>query len=263
MHHFFVSPANISSEEIIIDGPDVNHIKNVLRKKIGDEIAVSNGEDGREYRCRIERMDDVIGCRLEFVKEADTELPVKIYLFQGLAKGDKMETVVQKAVELGAFEIIPVAMKRSVVKYDEKKARSKTERLRLVSEAAAKQSRRCVIPNVHDVLNVHEAIEYASRLDRLVVPYELEGVDINSDKGTDAGYARAFGMTRDIMESLKGVSSVGIFIGPEGGFDEEEIAALKSAGADIITLGKRILRTETAGMAVISWLIYITEICGK
>ncbi len=258
MYQFFVRPENISSDRIIIDGEDVNHIKNVLRMKVGDEIAISNGTDGREYRCGIEDIGDTIVCRLRFIKEADSELPVKIYLFQGLAKGDKMETIVQKAVELGAYETVPVAMKRSVVKYDEKKAAAKVSRLRTISEAAAKQSKRAIVPDVHDVLDMTRAIEYAGALDAMIVPYELEGVDLSEGEGTGQ-YTEAFAKTRQVMESLKGLDSVGIFIGPEGGFEPSEIDMLRKAGAKTITLGRRILRTETAGMTVLSWLIYLLE----
>jgi 16S rRNA (uracil1498-N3)-methyltransferase len=258
MYHFFVRPQNITADRVVIDGDDVNHIKNVLRMKPGDEIAVSNGTDGKEYRCGILSLGEVIECELRFIKEADTELPVRVHLFQGLAKGDKMETVVQKAVELGAYEIIPVAMKRSVVRYDDKKSKAKTARLRTIAEAAAKQSTRAVIPDVHDVLSTKEAIEYAKSFDKILVPYELEGV--STDEGGAMDFrADAFARTKRVMESLKDVSSVGIFIGPEGGFDCAEIEALKAAGADIITLGRRILRTETAGMTVLGWLIYILE----
>ena len=258
MYQFFVRPENISGDRIIIDGEDVNHIKNVLRMKTGDEISVSNGTDGREYRCGIEEIGDTIVCRLRFIKEADSELPVKIYLFQGLAKGDKMETIVQKAVELGAYEIVPVAMKRSVVRYDEKKAAAKVNRLRIIAEAAAKQSKRAIVPDVHEVLDVAGAIEYAGRLDAVVVPYELEGVNLSGEEGARQTTS-AFDNTRQIMESIRGLDSVGIFIGPEGGFEPSEIDLLRAAKAKTVTLGKRILRTETAGMTVLSWLIYLLE----
>ena len=126
MYQFFVEPSQIQGNRIVITGSDVNHIKNVLRMKAGDEIAVSNGMDGKEYRCGIEAFtEDEIVCGLRFVKEDGVELPSKIYLFQGLPKADKMELIIQKAVELGAFEVIPVAAKRCVVRLDEKKAAGK------------------------------------------------------------------------------------------------------------------------------------------
>ncbi len=246
MYHFFVSPENIRDKHIVIEGTDVNHIKNVLRMKVGDEISVSNGIDGREYRCGITAMGDVIDCELRFIKEADVELPVHVYLFQGLCKGDKMETVIQKTTELGVYEVIPVSMERSVVKLDPKKAASKVARYQGVAEAAAKQSRRTIIPAVHEVLDMRQAVEYASALDKILVPYELSS-------GED------FSKTREVMASVQGARSVAVFIGPEGGFDDTEISLLKDNDAEVISLGRRILRTETAGMVVLSWLDYILE----
>ena len=150
MYQFFVEPQQIQDRTIIITGSDVNHIRNVLRMKPGEEIAVSNGLDGKEYRCGIESFtqDEVI-CTLRFVKEEGVELTSRIFLFQGLPKADKMELIVQKAVELGVYEIIPVAVRRCVVKLDEKKAAGKIARWQGIAEAAAKQSKRAVIQNVH------------------------------------------------------------------------------------------------------------------
>ena len=244
MYQFFVKPENICGDRIIIDGSDVNHIKNVLRMQVGEEIAVSNGIDGKEYRCGIVRLGDVIECELRFVKEDGVELPSKIYLFQGFPKGDKMELIVQKAVELGVFEIVPVFMKRSIVKLDAKKAVSKVNRYQAIAEAAAKQSKRAIIPNVHECMTMKEAVNYAKELDVLLVPYEM-AEDINK--------------TRELMGSLKSGQSIGFFIGPEGGIDQTEIDMLKEVGASTITLGRRILRTETAGLTVLSWLVYLLE----
>ena len=152
MYQFFVEPDQIQGNRIEITGRDVNHIKNVLRMKPGDEISVSNGADGKEYRCGIEALqEDRILCELRFIKEDGMELPSKVYLFQGLPKGDKMELIIQKAVELGVYEIIPVACKRAVVKLDGKKAVAKTARWQGIAEAAAKQSRRGIIPRVKEV----------------------------------------------------------------------------------------------------------------
>ena len=162
MYHFFVEPSQIQGKRIVITGGDVNHIKNVLRMKIGEEIAVSNGEDGKEYRCGIEAFsEDEVICGLRFIKEDGVELPSKIALFQGLPKADKMELIVQKAVELGVGEIIPVAAGRSIVKLDEKKAKAKVSRWQGIAEAAAKQSRRGIIPKISEVMSMKEAIAYA------------------------------------------------------------------------------------------------------
>lgn len=251
MYHFFVSPSQIYDTCVIITGDDVNHIKNVIRLKTGDEISVSNGIDGKDYRCGIEEITETqVVCRLRFIKEDGVELPAKVYLFQGLPKGDKMELIIQKTVELGVFEIIPVAMKRCVVKLDEKKAKSKITRWQGIAEAAAKQSKRAVIPQIHQVMTFKQALEYANDMDVKLVPYEME--NMLSEASGMAG-------TKKIMESLQPGQCIAVFIGPEGGFEQDEIDAAIARGMKPITLGKRILRTETAGMTVMAWVMYQLE----
>lgn len=251
MYHFFVEPSQIYDKCVIITGDDVNHIKNVIRLKPGDEISVSNGVDGRDYRCGIEEITDTkVVCTLRFIKEDGVELPAKVYLFQGLPKGDKMEFIIQKMVELGVYEIIPVAMKRCVVKLDEKKAKSKTARWQGIAEAAAKQSKRAVIPQVKNVMTYRQALEYAKDMDVKIVPYEMENI-LDGASGM-AG-------TKKIMEGLHAGQCIAVFIGPEGGFEEDEIDAAISLGMKPVTLGKRILRTETAGMTVMAWIMYQLE----
>ena len=246
MYQFFVEPSQIQDKKVIITGSDVNHIKNVLRLKTGEEIAVRNGVDGKEYRCGIEEFaQDQVICSLRFVKEEGVELPSKIYLFQGIPKADKMELIVQKAVELGVYEVIPVAAKRCVVKLDEKKARAKVNRWQGIAEAAAKQSKRGVIPVVQEPMTMKEAAAYAREMDVKLIPYEL---------------AEDMAHTKKIMESISPGESVAVFIGPEGGFEESEVAEAVAAGIVPITLGKRILRTETAGLTVLSWLMYHVEL---
>ncbi len=245
MYQFFVKPEQINDKDIRIVGSDVNHIKNVLRMKIGEEIAVSNGQDGKEYRCEIVAMgEEEVLCHLRFIKEDGLELPSKIYLFQGLPKADKMELIIQKAVELGVFEVIPVATKRAVVKLDEKKAKAKQTRWQGISEAAAKQSKRKIIPEINQVMSFQEAITYAKSMDVKLIPYEL---------------AEGMAKTKELIESVKPGQSVAIFIGPEGGFDDAEIEKALQNEITPITLGKRILRTETAGFTVLSWLMYHLE----
>lgn len=245
MYQFFVEPSQIQDKKVIITGSDVNHIKNVLRLKPGEEIAVRNGVDGREYRCGIEEFaQDQAICSLRFVKEEGVELPSKVYLFQGLPKADKMELIVQKAVELGVYEVIPLAVKRCVVKLDEKKARAKANRWQGIAEAAAKQSKRGVVPVVKEPMTMKEAAAYARGMDVKLIPYEL---------------AEDMARTKKVIESIRPGESVAVFIGPEGGFEEGEVAEAIAAGIEPITLGKRILRTETAGLAVLSWLMYHLE----
>jgi len=313
MYQFFVEPGQIHIEEkrVEIFGPDVNHIRNVLRMKPGEELSVSNGQDGREYRCgilffgsgdgeegagqdsraeragtdragkldranrggRSDRMNqadrpdrtnqadrfsrtnrdgsvdsansaDRVVCELRFIKEDKIELPARIHLFQALPKADKMELIVQKAVELGAYRIIPVAAKRCVVKLDEKKAASRTARWQGIAEAAAKQSRRAIVPEVGQILSFADAVEMASGMDVKLIPYELAG-DMSR--------------TRTLLEEIRPGQDVAVFIGPEGGFEESEAARALAAGIVPVTLGRRILRTETAGMAVLSWMMYLLE----
>ena len=204
MHQFFVEPAQISGNRITITGNDVNHIKNVLRMSTGEEIAVSNGSDGKEYRCIIREFgDDAVGCDLTFIREADVELPSRICLFQGLPKADKMELIVQKAVELGVYEIIPMNTRRAIVKLDEKKVRNKQARWQTIAEAAAKQSKRRIIPRVGEVMSFKEALQYASEMDIRLIPYEL---------------ATDMSATRENIDSIRPGQSVAICIGPEGGF---------------------------------------------
>lgn len=246
MYHFFVDKDNIQDKTIYIEGKDVNHIKNVLRMHIGEELSVGNGEDEDEYVCQIVALeDDRIECELMFVKHANVESPAKIYLFQGLPKSDKMELVIQKCVELGVTQIIPVATKRCVVKIDDKKAGNKVQRWQAIAEAAGKQSKRAIVPNIGQIMSFKEAIEYSKNMNVKMIPYELcEGMED----------------TKKLFDSLKSGDEIAIFIGPEGGFDTKEIELAKESGVTPISLGKRILRTETAGMAVLAWISYVLEV---
>lgn len=249
MYQFFVdeSQINIDSKRVFIEGPDVNHIKNVLRMKPGEEVNVSNGVDGKEYRCAILDMNEaVVNLELRFIKEDGNELPVDVTLYQGLPKADKMELIIQKCVELGVKRIVPVSMKRCVVKLEEKKASSKVSRWQSIAEAAAKQSKRGIIPEIGQVVSFSEAVSDASKSDIMLLPYEMADAD-------------AMDKTRAVFNGLKAGQKVSVFIGPEGGFDEGEIELAKKAGMEIITLGKRILRTETAGMMVMSFIVFASE----
>lgn len=245
MYRFFVEPAQVGEKEIIITGSDVNHIKNVLRMKPEETILISSGES-LEYTCYIRELkEEKIIAHIMYVQESGYELPSRLYLFQGLPKSDKMELIIQKAVELGVHEIIPVASKRAVVKLDARKEEKKRTRWQAISESAAKQSKRMYVPEVKKVMSFSQAVEYAGQLDVVLVPYEL---------------AKGMGETREIIGKIKKGQSVGIFIGPEGGFEETEVEmAVEKANAKAITLGKRILRTETAGLTVLSILMFTLE----
>lgn len=244
MYQFFVEEEQVHSDSISITGGDVNHIKNVLRMKNGEKIRVSS-KSGQAYFCHISSiLDDEVIAAIDSADETGTELDDHIVLYQGLPKGDKMELIIQKAVELGVSEIVPVAMKNCVVKLDEKKAQSKCKRWQAIAESAAKQSKRTVIPQIQMPLSWKQALEEAKELDVVLVPYENE-------RGMEA--------TREIFRSIPEGASIGVMIGPEGGFSPEEIAQLDK-DMHRISLGRRILRTETAGMATLSMLIYELDI---
>lgn len=241
MYHFFVASDQIGAQEIRIEGSDVNHIRNVLRMTPGEKISISDSEQGKRYHCEISGFeDDCVIAKILLAQDADTELASRLYLFQGLPKSDKMELIIQKAVELGVYEVIPVATKRAIVKLDKKKEESKRKRWKMISESAAKQSKRMIIPEVTAVMTFAQALQYAAEMDVKLIPYELA-------EGMDA--------TRAILAEIQRGQSVAIFIGPEGGFDEKEIEQAQQAGVQPITLGRRILRTETAGMALLSALM--------
>lgn len=235
MFNFFADEKARQNSNYIIEGSDYNHIKNVLRMESGDRCLISCG--GKSDLCRIESFtnNSVV---LEILEEdyTDTELPVKIYLFQGLPKGDKMEYIIQKCVELGVYGIMPTEMKHCIVKLDSKKAAAKQSRWQSISESAAKQSKRNIIPEILEVTPYREALEFAKTLDLILVPYE-------NKEGMRA--------TADALSELKNVKSVGIFIGPEGGFEKAEIEKALECGAKVISLGKRILRTETAAITAV------------
>lgn len=242
MNRFFVDmDGREASTSITITGGDVNHIRNVLRLKIGEQILISDGR-GRDYYCRISDIDsEQVVADIEDVCDNFAELPVEVTLFQGYPKSDKMDLIVQKMVELGVHRIVPVFTARTVVKLDAKKAAKKTERYNLIAEAAAKQSGRGLVPEVLSPVTFAQAIKMASELDMNIIPYEeAEGLEYS----------------RRVISDIQGKKSLGIFIGPEGGFSRDEVEQAMAAGAKSITLGHRILRTETAGLAVMAIVMF-------
>jgi len=244
MFHFFVSPENITDKTVTITGNDVNHIKNVLRMKNGEKFVANDGNGG-SYCCSItEVYDDRIVASIDDGQLANTELPVNLILFQGLPKADKMELIIQKGVELGVSKIVPVEMSRCVVKLDDKKKKSKIARWQAISESAAKQSGRMVIPEICDVMSYKNALEFAKSFDVILVPYEC---------------ADSMAKLRDRLSEIKPNMTVGIFIGPEGGYEEKEIEQAVEVGGEIVSLGKRILRTETASIAALSICMFNIE----
>ena len=245
MHRFFVEEPAMGADGITITGGDVNHIKNVLRMSVGDKICVINGQNNKEYYCEITAVgNDAVDTRICEIRESDQELGNEVVLFQGLPKSDKMELIIQKAVELGVHTIVPVSTDRTVVKLDAKKEANKRKRWMSISESAAKQSGRLRIPEVTPVVSYREALEMAKKMDVRLIPYELaEGME----------------KTRELMSSIQPGQSVAVFIGPEGGFESSEIEKAMEIGAWPITLGKRILRTETAGLVTLAMLVYNLE----
>ena len=236
MYNFFVDAEARMGDCFWIGGKDRNHICNVLRMQVGDAFLVSCA--GTSSLCRLKRIEED-GVEAEIVEEdyRSTELPVRFYLFQGLPKGDKLELIIQKTVELGAAGIIPVEMSRCVMKLDEKKKKARKERWQSIAESAAKQSKRNVIPEVFDVVTYQQAMEQAKDMDLFLVPYENE---------------RGMAATREALERIKPGMSVGILVGPEGGFDDKEIELARRAGAAVISLGGRILRAETAAVTAVA-----------
>ena len=235
MYNFFVNESSRQGGVYRIEGADYNHIKNVLRMRPGDTFLVSCG--GQSSLCALTEFAD--GAALAEIQEENyqsTELGVEIYLFQGLPKSDKMELIIQKAVELGAAGIIPVEMKRCVVKLEEKKKKSRRERWQAIAESAAKQSKRSRIPEVGEVLSYQEAMAMAGEMDLFLLPYENE---------------RGMAATKEALETIRPGMKVAILIGPEGGFDPKEVDKAGEKGARSISLGRRILRTETAAITAV------------
>ncbi len=266
MQHFFVAPDQVSEGTITMTGSDVNHMKNALRLTAGDQVSVSDGNN-KQYLCQILRYETPTRRRaikkeeelpeiavLQILEEqtVDTELRSKIYLFQALPKANKMDTIVQKAVELGVFQILPVATHRCVVKLDEKKIERRQERWQKIAESAAKQAGRGYVPKMTTVLDFENALFCAGSLDYFLLPYELAEEEADDSESVMA-------RTKEILSSIRPGQSVGVFIGPEGGFEREEVEQAVKAGAQVISLGKRILRTETAGPALLSVLMFSLE----
>lgn len=265
MHRFYVDGCSESDKQIKITGEDVNHILNVLRLGVNDEITVSDGSS-RDFQCRITQCntdgEPFILANIIDIFDNNSELPADIYLFQGVPKGDKMELIIQKCVELGVHSIVPVMMERTIVKLDDKKKEKKIARYNAISESAAKQSRRGIIPKVMPYMSMKEAISFAeSQMDYILFPYEFaEGMD-GSRAIIDQLVKEVFDEKNIIKDNSSDDinKSIAVFIGPEGGFADSEAKQLEDIGAKTMSLGHRILRTETAGMTVMSILSFMLD----
>lgn len=244
MFNFFAKEAADSDGRFYINENDHNHIKNVLRMKIGDEFLISF--DGQSHLCTLEHTDENESVAKIIIENyQSTELPLYIHLFQGLPKADKLELIIQKCTELGVGEITPVEMRNCVVKLEDKKKKSKTERWQAIAESAAKQSKRNLIPTINTPLSFSLVMEKADEFDLFLVPYESEDGMIS---------------TKNALAEIKKGSKIAILIGPEGGFDEKEIEKCKDKGFNIISLGKRILRTETAAITSVGMCMLYSEL---
>ncbi len=241
MHKFFVNKSSISDNTVVIDGDDVKHIYKVLRLQIGDKVNINNCE-GEEFLGEIEEINkkQVI---VKFIEKLplNNESDMEIYLFQGLPKSSKMDLIVQKATELGVKEITPVITERVVVK-NELGEFKKVDRWCRIALEACKQSKRSLIPRINIPIEFNKLLEFLKQMDLIIVPYEN---------------AEGYGIKKVVNNINKGsIKKLAVIIGPEGGFEEDEIETLKELGAHIVTLGPRILRTETAGFVCVSLLMY-------
>ena len=248
MPKFFITNEAIKEEKIEIKNKDVNHIKNVLRKKQGDILTICNTDNLKNYLCKITKLDDE-KIQLEIIQEIENncESNIKVSIFQGLPKADKMELIIQKCVELGVYDITPVEMKRCIVKLNEKDKIKKIQRWQKISEVASKQCGRNMIPKINNIISIKNICQVCSNYDIVIVAYEEE-------------------KQNKIKEELKKLKNnqnsdikIAVLIGPEGGIDLEEIENLKKQGAKIVTLGDRILRTETVALNILSIIMYEFE----
>lgn len=247
MPRFFIKENQIKNNKITIIGEDVNHIKNVIRKQIGDIIEICNQDNEKSYKCEIEKIEEkqITTKIIEELKAQESN--IKVDIFQGLPKAEKMELIIQKSVELGANAIIPVNMKRCVVKLDSKSEEKKIERWQKISESAAKQCGRNNIPEVKHLVNIKDICNKIKDYDAMIVAYENEKENTLKQELTKL---------KNKQKNLK----IGIVIGPEGGLEENDVKLLKESGAKIITLGHRILRTETVALNMLSIIMYELEL---
>lgn len=246
MQKFFVNDNQIIEEKAIITGEDVRHISNVLRMKVGEELQIGNKQKVESYIAEIERIEkDKVIAKLIEKCSTNNEPNVDIDLYQGLPKADKMEWIIQKTTEVGVNKIIPVEMTRCIVKLDEKDAIKKITRWQKVAEGAAKQSKRDKIPVIENKIKLPELKEKIKEYDAFFIAYEEEEKN-------------------KLKEELKKIENkefykIAVLIGPEGGLEKNEVNDLKKDGAKVVTLGKRILRTETAPIVIVSNILYELE----
>ena len=245
MPKFFVLPEKVNEDRCIIDTDDVAHITKVLRLKEGDSIVVcdSNGYDYEAVISSVEK--NCVVCDIVSKTKSDTEPGVFVTLYQGIPKSSKMEYIIQKNTELGISKIVPCVMARCVSKIDGEKAeQKKTERWRKIAESAAKQSGRGIVPEITAPVTFKQAVEQMKEDDIAFAPYECEEQN----------------RIKDVLKKYKkDIKNISFIIGPEGGFDPSEAELIKNSGIDTVSLGKRILRTETAGETVTAIIMYESD----
>ena len=249
MRKFFVENKNIilSENKILIDGDDVNHIRNVLRLELGTKIKICDKENLKNYVSEITKINtDNIECLILEEIESETEKNVELHIFQGLPKADKMELIIQKGTELGISKYVPVKLSRCIVKLDGKDEIKKIDRWQKISEAAAKQSGRDLVPEITNLKSIKEVSELIKEYDLFLVAFEEEKE--NSIKNELL-------KIKDTLDNYK----IAVLVGPEGGLQKDEVSYLEENGAKVITLGNRILRTETVAMYIASVIMYELE----
>lgn len=245
MPKFFVDNEQVDNGKVVIIGNDVNHIKNVLRMKVGDTFNVCDN-NSNNYIVQINRFEkEEIICDILQECSNTAESNVKVHIYQGLPKADKMELIIQKSVELGVEKITPVEMKRCVVKLDSKDKIKKIDRWQKIAEVAAKQSGRDIIPEICSVKNIKEIVDEFEEYDLIILCYENE-------KNT---------FLKDVLKTVaqKDLLKIAVIIGPEGGIDISEVEIMENNGAKVVSLGSRILRTETVGLSLLSIIMYEFE----
>lgn len=247
MRKFFVDNDNIKDDKIIITGQDVNHIKNVLRLSIEEKILICDKLSSKNYVSKIEKIEnDLVECSIVEEVQGDSEGNVELHIFQGLPKADKMELIIQKGTELGISSFIPVKLSRCIVKLDGKDEVKKQDRWQKISEVAAKQSGRDIVPEVMHLKSLNETINMISEYDLFLVAFEEE---------KDNTLKNELLKLKDIKDEYK----IACLVGPEGGLTKDEVLKLEENGAKVITLGNRILRTETVAMYIASTVMYELE----
>ncbi|MBQ7076970.1 MAG: 16S rRNA (uracil(1498)-N(3))-methyltransferase [Lachnospiraceae bacterium] len=238
MFQFFIDESNKNDNLIYVTGEDLHHMKDVVRISPKEKVRVSVGK--KSFIAELSNYEDDRAVLNILEEVPSSELSLNVTLYQGMPKGEKFEFIIEKATELGATRIVPVMMENSVVKLKEDKVKGKIERWQKIIEAAAKQSKRSVIPLISSPMPYKEALEDAKSCDLVLVPYENE---------------RGVSFTKELLSDVRNKKSVAVFIGPEGGFSDKEVALTKEYGYNLVSLGNRILRTETAAICALSLIM--------